>query len=126
MKTKPMKKAEHIAWLAQLDAELLAIGAEPFTYREAKTYADGSGSCVFLPGYRFQTRFGPLELHPDIPSSPRLNFDCTVYGRFTGDNWPGKGVCQPNPKWNFHLDPRSGSETLECATHVADRVIKLL
>ena len=123
-----MQKTEHVQFLRMLDARLLELGAEKFVY--SKGFEGRAGAVPEVPGYRFQTTYGPVVLHPEIPwplnKGDRLRYSATVFGRFEGSG-PYPPAANPySGKWNFCLGPCSVAQLPDCIGHISARVSALL
>lgn len=114
-------KATHAAFITALDAALLGMGAEKYTHCEA-------GRKIPVPGYRFNTVHGILELHPDIPwqinKGQRLDYNITVYGRFPDAERAAKSLGRW--KWNHHFGFCFPHEVEGRVTYLAQRLSVML
>lgn len=114
-------KATHAAFITALDAALLGMGAEKYVYAKAESFRPE------VPGYRFETRHGTLELHPDMPWKPdkgRAVYDITVFGRFPDAERAARSLGRW--KWNHHFGFCFPHEVEGCVTHLAQRLSLML
>ena len=117
MKKPRTTKAAHIAFLAQLDRELLAMGAEKFIGHRPEE-----------PCYRIATRHGSLELHGSVPirlwDGQRVNYDLTIFGRFPD---AARAAAELGHwKWNHHFGQRTVAEVAECIAYFCARLAFML
>lgn len=130
MKREPkMKQSEHAEWLRQIDAEFQSLGGVRFDFQEAKDFTDGSGSQPYIPGYRFQTRYGALVLHPSIPlplSDQKPTYNCDVYGKFAELNNSERIATGLHHKWNHHYGARALVDFPIVLADICARVERLL
>lgn len=117
-------KVTFTAFLKALDAELVSMGAEKYI-RDAKCdYRDE------VPGYRFETRHGSIEIHPSLPirlsgePRARVDYDLTVFGRFPDADRAAKAL--GHWKWNHHFGYRAPDEIEGCVTYLAQRLSLML
>lgn len=107
-------KATHATFLVALDTELLSLGAEKYIHDPAAEWR------AEVPGYRFQTRHGVLELHPSLPirltNGRRTGYDLTVFSRFPDAQRAAESFGQW--KWNHHFGYRTPDEIDGCITHL--------
>lgn len=115
-------KATHAAFLAKLDTELLSLGAEKYVHDPAAEWR------AEVPGYRFQTRHGVLELHPSLPirltNGRRTDYHLTVFGRFPDAQRAAESL--GHWKWNHHFGYRTPDEIDECITHLVRSLSPML
>lgn len=123
-----MKKADHLKFLELFDKAALLFGAEKFIYREA------TPTCTApqLDGYRFQTIYGELVLHPDKPwriepsHRGRLKYTVDVFGRFKGDGPYPESANKFSGKWNFHYGAVDEHQLEYCVDNIMFQVRNIL
>lgn len=125
MRSPRMKKVDFAVWLNQLHEELVEMGGEHFDYQLAETFTDGSGSQPHIPGYRFETIYGTLVLHPDVAIDSR-DLDCAVYGKFADVNNATRRAANVHYKWNHEYGVRPVDEFPLVIADLCARLERLL
>lgn len=114
-------KATHAAFVAALDASLLGMGAEKYLHDAPQPWRGA------VPGYRFETIHGILELHPDMPWKPdkgRIIYDITVFGRFPDAERAARTLGRW--KWNHHFGFCFPHEAEGCVAEISRRLSVML
>lgn len=119
-----MRKADFARWIKELDEAMKSLGADCFEFDKASEYRAAE------PGYRFQTIYGPLTLHPSMPISydgkRAIGYNATLYGRFSGDDhFPLTGN-RFSRKWNFHLGDRRGDDITFAVCRIYNSIQRIL
>jgi len=118
---RKIAKGTFEAFVKFVDRALLNLGATKFVFHEKETFRDE------VPGYKIETRFGELVLHPSYPiANPgeKKEYDLTVFGLFS-DAERGKAGTG-HWKWNHHFGYYRKDQADIPAAILANDVRKLL
>lgn len=112
--------AEFIA--ERLEAQFTFLGAEKYVHDPLAEWRSE------VPGYRFETQHGTLELHPSLPirltKGERADYDLTVFGYFPDSE--RARASYGHWKWNHHFGYRPPEEIESCITYLVQRLSPML